>query len=300
MTLGRTLADLAARLPRGVRELVPPDQRADLRHRMGRYLPWEEGFDLTAPPPRVGETTGPPGFVGVGVTLAGARWWFRVVTDHPEISHRRDLPMDRHYLTHFATQPFGRQAILGYHAWFPRRSGTLTGEWTPGYFDQPWVAPLLAEAAPDAKVLVIVRDPVERLADSLARAGRHRGEHVGWHVSDAVDRSFYADPLRRLHGHVPAERVLVLQYEQCVSDPAAQAAATYRFLGIDDSHRPGRTLLLAPGRHRRPDLRLDAGTLDRLVALYAPDVTDLASMVPELDLSLWPFFAHLQPGSDTG
>jgi hypothetical protein len=296
VTLATTLADLLARLPRTVRELVPPEQRADLRHWMGRYLAWEEGFDLEAPPPRVGETTGPPDFVGVGVALAGARWWFRLITDHPGVSHRDDLPMDRHYLTHFSTQPFGQEEILGYQAWFPRRHDTITGEWTPSYLDQPWVAPLLAEAAPEAKVLAMVRDPVERLRKSVAGASGYRGEHVGWHVSDAVSRGFYADQLRRLLAYVPAERVLVLQYERCTVDAVAQLETTYRFLGLDDSHRPASSLLTAPRPSRRPDPELDSDTFDRLVELYASDVADLAGLVPALDLSLWPSFAHLRPG----
>ncbi len=299
MTVSNTLADLLARLPRGVRELVPPEQRADLRHRMGRYLPWEEGFDLEPPAPRAGETTGPPDFVGVGVAMAGTRWWFRLIRDHPGVFHREDLPMDRHYLTHFSTAPFGHEEILRYHAWFPRRPGTITGEWTPGYLDQPWVPALLVEAAPEAKVLAILRDPVDRLRKSLGGARQHRGEHVGWHVSDAIDRGFYAEPLRRLLGYVPAERVLVLQYERCVVHPAAQLEATYRFLGLDPSYRPTHHLLVPPDPGRGPDLDLDADTLDRLVELYATDVADLARLVPELDLSLWPSFGHLRSGSGT-
>jgi hypothetical protein len=265
---------------------------------MGRFLAWEEGFDLGAPPPHPGEATGAPDFVGVGVALADTRWWFRLITDHPGVSHRDDFPMDRHYLTHFSTERFGREEILGYHAWFPRRPGTITGEWTPGYLDQPWVAPLLAEAAPEAKLLAMVRDPVERLRKSLSRAGGRRGEHVGWHVADAVDRGFYADPLRRLLGYFGVERVLVLQYEQCVAEPEVQLRATYRYLGLDDSHRPAPSLLAPPGPGRGPGVDLDGDTVDRLVALYAPDVADLARLMPELDLSLWPRFAHVRPGPD--
>ena len=297
MTLGTTFADWLARLPPGVRELVPPDQRADLRHWLGRYLAWEEGFDLSAPEPRAGETTGPPDFVGVGAAMAGARWWFRLLTDHPGVSHRNDLPMDRHYLTHFSTKPFGHAEILGYHAWFPRPPGTITGEWTPSYLGQPWIAPLLAEAAPRAKVLAMVRDPVERLRRSLGRARKPlRGEHVGWQISDAVDRGFYADPLRRILEQVPTECVLVLQYERCVADPTAQAEATYRFLGLDDSYRPGHRLLVPPEQSRGPELAIDRETIRRLAELYEADVTDLARLVPDLDLSLWPSFAHLRPG----
>ena len=56
---------------------------------------------------------------------------------------------------------------------------------------------------------------------------------------------------------------------------------------------------MPPDPGRGPDLDLDADTLDRLVELYATDVADLARLVPELDLSLWPSFGHLRSGSGT-
>jgi len=287
MTLRTAIAEGLHRLPTPAHALLPPAQRADLRHRLGRYYPWEQGFDLAPPILRAGEASGPPDFVGVGVPLAGAAWWYRMVVDHPGVSCREDVPMGRHYLAHFCTTRFGEEEAERYHGWFPRRAGTITGEWTPGYLGCPWVAPLLAVAAPDARLLVILRDPVERLRLQLARSAADRSDHIGEHIADAVDRGFYAEQLRRLLQFFPVEQVLILQYEQCVADPDGRLAATYRFLGLDDGHRP-----VIP---RRPDGGtsppapvLDRDTRSRLVDIYASDVADLATLVPGLDLSLWP------------
>jgi len=275
------------RLPGPLHRVLPPDQRADLRYRLGRHRPWEAGFDLSPPAPGPGEVVGPPDYVGVGVMMAGTRWWNRLIGDHPSVSAHPDLPPGRHYLSHFATAPFGPRQVEEYHGWFPRRPGTVAGEWTPSYAALAWVAPLLAEAASDARLVFMVRDPVERLALGLAATEDVRMSQVGNHTADAVDRGFYGAQLRRILEYVPAQRVLTLQYERCVVDPAGQIAATYRFLGLDDTHRPPAAALTpAPTRARPP--AFDPAVRSRLADLYADDVADLAGLVPDLDLGLWP------------
>jgi hypothetical protein len=96
--------------------------------------------------------------------------------------------------------------------------------------------------------------------------------------------------LRRYLDYFPREQILVLQYESCVSDPAAQLRATYRFLGLED-HEPNhlrRAVNASSGK-----LQLDEDTIGRLVDMYADDVADLAAMVPTLDLSCWHHFRAL-------
>jgi len=273
---------------RHLSDLVPPDQRTDLRHRLGRYHPWESGYDLTAPPPPPGQATGPPDFVGVGVPAAGADWWFGLIAGHPGVSAPPVPGGARHYLSHYATRPFGPTEVERYHHWFPRRPGTITGEWTPTYLGDPWVPPLLARAAPDTRIIMVVRDPVDRLRLGLLETAGLRAANAGAHMAESVDRSVYARPLRQLLHHFPADRVLVLQYERCVGDPAAQLAVTYRFLELDDRHRPAGPLRPPRTVHPTP---LDRTTDRRLIDLYADDVTDLMALVPTLDLSLWPRFA---------
>jgi len=268
---------------------MPLEQRFDLRHRLGRFRPGEDGFDLTPPDPVPGERVGPPEYVGVGATAAGAGWWHRLVADHPGVSARPDLPPARHYLAHFGTEPFGPQQRTQYHGWFPRRPGTIAGEWTPTYSTLPWVAPLLTRAAPDARILFIVRDPLARLQLALAGRREDRVSQTGTAIAEAVDGGFYGAQLRHVLRHVPSDRVLVLQHEQCRRDRDGQLAATYRFLGLDDGYRPRRWHQPAHGG-TAPVPDLDPDTRDRLVALYADDVAELVALVPGLDLSQWPDF----------
>ena len=282
-----TVGECLHRLPAGLHRYLPMEQRADLRHRLGRYRPWEEGFDLTPPEPGPGEDTGPPHYVGVGATLSGAGWWHRLITGHPVVWARPDLPAGRHFLSHFSTDRFGPDQVQMYHRWFPRPVGTVAGEWSPSYSSLPWVVPLLARAAPSARVLMMVRDPVERLSLAFAHCAEQRVSQVGTAMAGAVDRGFYGAQLAAVLTAFPRAAVLVLQYEQCALDPDGQLARTFAFLGLDDTHRVAPTPAPFPlgTTSAQP---FDTATRARLVALYADDVARLAALVPDLDRSLWP------------
>ena len=105
----------------------------------------------------------------------------------------------------------------------------------------------------------MVRDPVERLGLALAHGAERQVAQTGTAIAEAVDGGFYGTQLRQVLRYVPRQRVLVLQYERCCRDRDGQLAATYRFLGLDDSTDPsaGR---YRPGRGRRPRSTPTPGT----------------------------------------
>jgi hypothetical protein len=223
------------------------------------------------------------------VQKAGTTWWFDMIVAHPDVAHRPAIHKERHYFSSYATAAFGPEQVRGYHEWFPRPPGKKTGEWTPDYVYQPWVPPLLERAAPEARLLVIVRDPVERFISGLTHSPMVRGSHRGTVVAESVDRGFYTAALQRWSAAMESGRLLVLQYERCVADPGAALARTYRFLDLDDGFRPAAlTRASSPTRRRKVTLEPDARR--RLVDLYAPDVATLAGFVPDLDVELWPNF----------
>ena len=271
---------------------LSPRTRTAVLHQIGRFAPWENGFDFTPPSLAPGEQVGPPDFVGIGVQKAGTSWWYELIADHPGVTSRPGIHKERQYLSRFGVEPFGAREIRTYHGWFPRRDGTVTGEWTPDYLGYPWVAGLLAKAAPEAKLLVILRDPVERFRSGLSFRLRQGASHTEATVADAVRRGFYAASLRRYLDHFPAERFLVLQYERCAADAAGQLATTYRFLGLPE-HGPAD--LLRPVNVSGEKLPVDADAVQRLTDLYATDALDLCSLFPHVDLSVWPNFAGLRP-----
>ena len=110
-------------------------------------------------------------------------------------------------------------------------------------------------------------------------------------VEAAFTKGLYAQQLAWLHASIPADRLLVLQYERCVSDPAAQLARTYAFLGLPPHELRPDELATARNVTRADKLDLEPERRALLVRLYRPDVAELSRLVPDLDLALWPDFA---------
>jgi hypothetical protein len=256
-------------------------------------------YDQLQPPPDAPPDwpQGPPDFVIIGAQKSGTTWWQGLLEGHLEI-HRPHLQRrELHFFDHFWDRwPTPEQLEL-YGRYFPRPPGSLIGEKTPGYLYQPWVAPMLKAAAPEVKLIVLMRDPVERYISNLGllkRAGALKGE-VGagdlgtreHRVVEAMERSRYATQLDWWLEHFPRERFLLLQYEQCVADTQAQLDRTHAFLGLREQKASVQEIARAR-KKAREHVTLPASGRAWLGRYYADDVHRLVELMPDLDLSLWP------------
>jgi hypothetical protein len=227
----------------------------------------------------------------LGAVDAGCEWWLSLVADHPEVAPNQRPGEAAQFFAPFCTEPFGPAETAAFHAWFPRRPGRIIGYLAPDALAYPWMPPLLALAAPGARIVILVRDPVERLLAGLDRTSDLGSEHPGSYLSDVVDRGFYATQLAWLFEAYPSEKVLVVQYERCLVDPVGSLARTYDFLGVDPTYRARPLPPPAAGDKGSARERLDPGTTGRLREMYAAEVDALRRLYPELDLGLWPNFA---------
>lgn len=269
---------------------IPPAARRSILHAFGKYAPWEDGFDSTPPELGPSEVTGPPDFVGIGAQKAGTTWWFDAICAHPDVYSRDDIHKERHFFDRYAVRSFGAAECSLYHDWFPRPGGSVTGEWTPDYMHFGWVPILLAQAAPRTRLLVLLRDPIERFRSGLAHHRRDRGRLTAQAYQEALTRGLYGEALQPWTACFPSEQILVLQYERCTGNPAAQLARTYRFLGLEPFVHEGIEKRVNVSEHN-PEL--EEGVRRRLVEVFEPDVRALVQRFPEIDLGLWPNFAGI-------
>ena len=163
-----------------------------------------------------------PRFLGIGATRAGTSWVAAQLAAHPQIRMgRKEVHFFDRKLAAPGASGSARDRInkLRYLARFVRGrgGGRIRGEITPAYAVlEPGVIGRVAEWMPDARLIFMMRDPIER-AWSQARNGfpRWRGrplesvgrdELVSFFDSDPVRRrSDYATCLRAWLGHFPRE-----------------------------------------------------------------------------------------------
>jgi hypothetical protein len=257
----------------------------------------DEPLPLPDCPP--GWRTGPPDFVGVGAQKAGTTWWFKLIEAHPRVHAIPDQRPELHFFDRYLEGWPEPADIERYHRFFPRPDGYLAGEKTPNYMACHWVPRMLHEAAPGTRPIVLLRDPIARYVSGRTHddarmtrvqgGGRDAADDVRW-VSDAFAKGLYAQQLDWLRSAFSDDRILVLQYERCVRDPAGQLARTYAFLGLPLHEPPAEELVRPRNVTRRDKLDLAPQRRELLVEAYRADVARLSGMVPDLDLSLWPDF----------
>ncbi len=154
---------------------------------------------------------------------------------------------------------------------------------------------MLHSLAPEAKILVMLRDPLDRFFSGLAHATRmaqalgfdYEPETFAHH--EQFSRGLYWCQLQNLLRYFDRGNVLILQYEQCVAAVARQARLTFSFLGLDpDRWQLSEETTRPAGPASAPRPALNDATSEALARAYQPELERLLADFPELDGSLWP------------
>jgi hypothetical protein len=204
-----------------------------------------------------------PQFVIAGAPKAGTTALHAALATHPGL-YLSPVKEPKYYLTDGRPPPRSGQRGPGdAHSageWVWRRAdylalfrgapaGAVRGESTPFYLYDRSAQARLAADVPDVRVVVVVRDPVDRAysnwahlrADGLepeadfGRAVRLEEERIAagwapfWHYR-GLGR--YGEQLRDLFRHVPRERVCLLRYRQLVDSPRETLDRVSAFLGV--------------------------------------------------------------------
>jgi hypothetical protein len=282
-------------LTRRLRRLIRPGLRASGRKPTGKP---RTAAGKEPPPIPEGWTIGPPDYIGIGIQKAGTTRWWKLIAKHPDVVGELK---ETHQLSRLGWRPMFEKDRESYYRYFPRPEGKMTGEWTPRYMNVPGVADTMKALAPDAKLLVLLRDPVERYRSGVGQWQKRkelRGKRLNLWAGrkDAYARSFYGFALRRYIEAFGRDQLLILQFEQCLMDPAGEYQRTLQFLGLPewlpDPEILGKRVNVS---RKRPS----PAVLDEppdLVESLAEDVKLLLTFAPDIDLSLWPNFRHLAGG----
>jgi len=95
----------------------------------------------------------------IGVNKAGSSWLYYVLGQHPDV-----FMSDVKELYYFSDERTGPADLDAYHDHFPfEEDYQYFGEATPMYYREEAVADAIHRYNPNAKMLAIVRDPIQRL-----------------------------------------------------------------------------------------------------------------------------------------
>jgi hypothetical protein len=202
---------------------------------------------------------------------------------HPEISMSREKELS------FFVEELNWDRGL---AWYESRfSGETThhGESSPAYTAYPQylgVPARMRAVVPEARLVYVVRDPVERLVSHYVHmvASGMESRPLEEAVKDPpgnqyLARSWYAMQLAQFLAHYPRSQILVVGAEELRDRRDATLGEIFRFLEVDDSFRSPRFRFV---RHRSSMKRRTTSTGRRLSRLVHVDrIERLPSVVQD-------------------
>lgn len=273
---------------------LPPEIERYARRVFGPPRPWDPWTRLDPPPPEAGQVAGPPDYVGIAAQKAGTSWVHSLLCSHRDVHPLNGGEKELHYFDRFVVDELDATAIETYHRWHSRPEGMRCGEWTPNYLSSVWVPPLLAAAAPEARFLVLLRDPVVRTASGIRHSLSRREWLSERLVGEAVDRSRYGTHLQHWFRYLPKSQFFVGCYEDFVADPKAELTRLLAHLDLpyDESLDARLEQRVHDSAARRHSIEFSVATLSpatrrSMAEAFASELDLLGSLDLDLDVARW-------------
>jgi hypothetical protein len=207
-----------------------------------------------------------PAFLISGAQRCGTTSMYKTLTGHPGV-----LPAVLHKGVHYFDTDFGR-GLDWYRGHFPTQAAArraaeaaggpvITGESSPYYMFHPMAGRRIAASLPEARLVILLRDPVERAYSAFTHESARGFEDQPFEVALALEeerlageeerlltdptyvsfhhqhhayvrRGRYMDQLERLSREVGRDRMLVIDSGDLFVDPAPVFEQLCDFLGL--------------------------------------------------------------------
>ena len=205
-----------------------------------------------------------PDFLVIGAMRSGTTSLHQNLVRHPQIHPA--IKKEVHYFD----LNYGR-GLRWYRAHFPRTSElrastqrTITGETSPYYLFHPLAAARAAKVVPQARLVVILRDPVERAYSHYWHGIQNGYEQLGFAEAIAAEsqrldrqhqllqdgkvsrphqlysylaRGQYFEQIQSWLAHFSRDQMLILDHESYFDPEFARTKTLCEFLGIDSVHK---------------------------------------------------------------
>lgn len=178
-------------------------------------------------------------FIGIGAQKCASTWLHDVLVDHPALSLPGDVKEVDYFSYHY---DFGRQ---WYEQRFTSAASSVCGEVSPSYLHSPGVVERVADYNPGMRIILIVRDPIERAISNHkheVRIGHVHGDDLSFEFGlrnnpAYIEQGLYAKHLESWYEKFSPEQILVLKFEDVVALPEAALVSVCEFLGANSDYR---------------------------------------------------------------
>ncbi len=184
-----------------------------------------------------------PDFIGIGAEKSATTWAWKILNEHPSIGMSQ--PKELNF--------FNNNTERGID-WYRRHfrydaASQKCGEISPLYMDNLKVAGRIAETFPNVRLLIMLRNPLERAMSHLFHDAHQLLGGVSHATPDNLQklaredekylrRSLYGRSLQPFFDQFPSEQLGVFYFDSLRHDSAQLKNDLYRFVGVDPDFVP--------------------------------------------------------------
>jgi hypothetical protein len=214
-----------------------------------------------------------PDFLIIGAQKGGTTFLYNILRRHPyfEAAVKKEI--------HFFDTPRFERGVDWYRTHFPQRQQrngyrVITGEASPYYLFYPRAARRVADTIPQARLIALLRNPVDRAFSDYQHTLRQGSETLSFNEALELEeerlrgekeriladesyrsinyrrysylaRGVYVDQLKEWHKYFDPKQLLILKSEDFFERPSATLEQVVRFLGL-----PEHDLEIGGGRNK--------------------------------------------------
>jgi hypothetical protein len=182
-----------------------------------------------------------PTFLIIGAARCGTSWITKNLRLHPNIF----MPNEKEI--HFFDRGY-EKGLNYYESIFEGYNQKARGEATPAYLYFPSIPQRIHHHYPNIKLIVSLRNPTDRAYSHFwnLKAKAKPGD-PNYSISferklqatpRLIEEGFYYDMLKRYFDIFPSENILIVFYEEILSDPIGMLNRICRFLDVEDNFYP--------------------------------------------------------------
>lgn len=201
------------------------------------------------------ELSGPtlPDFVVIGAQKSASTFLQDQMAQHP------DIEIAEGEVRVFEDPFYSPEAVAGLGSLFHDPGARVRGIKRPDYLGHPEVPARLRQYVPDARLLLVIREPVARAVSAFYHYVRHgfvplmpldeafeaflEGSLVSTHPRSAevLDYGLYGKHLQRYLEHFPREHIAVFEQKSLTGNPQASLRRAFELVGVDPAFVPDST-----------------------------------------------------------
>jgi len=238
-----------------------------------------------------------PNFLVIGAMKAGTTSLHHYLAQHPDVFM---LPQkETNFFAQESALCLRDRTVTGKEEYAELFSGAtserVVGETSPAYLCVPDAPRRIAAMIPHAKLIAVLRNPIERAFSHFVMRRRQGKEtRTSFDEVIAVDdldpmrsyksRGFYGQHLSRYFEHFPREQIKVFLYEDLERDPMTIVQQILRFLDVDPQFVPD----MSERHNVNPpaEEKFTENARQQLRELYREDIERTQSLIGK-DLSNW-------------